>query len=129
MSLSPVPFEIGFPFAISQSILGTVLELSKTTLRHGPSLHALKDSKVVIFTVTVCYSKRIQGKISKGKRWRGRNSKETRSSFQKSFPSAAAQDGDKSSAMVCDNTCKVLLWKKPGAQGVYCGPVTEAHSA
>lgn len=51
MSFSSESLGIGFPFAISQGILGTVLGLSKTTLGFGHSLEA--------FTVIVRNSEKL----------------------------------------------------------------------
>lgn len=81
---------------------------------------------VVVPIAVICYSKRIQRKISKGERCMGQSLEETRRELPEFFSSGVTQDTlINPPATSCDSTCEMLSTRgahwRPRAQGFYWG--------
>lgn len=109
-----------------------VLGIPKPILNLDDSLPALTGPrKTIILMITVYYNERKQIKISKMKRHMGEVQEKPGTSFQVFFPSGVTWTHVILSAMMCDNTCKVLsateAHRRLGVQD-FCGRSVCRHA-
>lgn len=64
-----------------------VLVVARSAPGFSDSLEGLRGQHIVVLTAVTYYSKKIQSKISTGKRHTGQNLEERGINFQESFPS------------------------------------------